>query len=216
MDRGSLNVPGDSICEWLCFCCSIFYSVVKVVCCNSLCNIFLGIAERFMFEVEKKHGSILSNVFFFLITIAVRVTQAIQLIANILKRAKIFRRICNNIFILCRYHVLLVIVFIYLQDILTVHTLMFLVKPYLSALSSTLTYHYLSIYQPYLSLSTIFFYRKIMPVICWKYDTVIYTNNNIEENGGNVSLRALVFAGMKNFSVDLNTLFVNAVHFGYA
>ena len=167
MDRGSLNVPGDSICEWLCFCCSIFYSVVKVVCCNSLCNIFLGIAERF-------------------------------------------------IFILCRYHVLLVIVFIYLQDILTVHTLMFLVKPYLSALSSTLTYHYLSIYQPYLSLSTIFFYRKIMPVICWKYDTVIYTNNNIEENGGNVSLRAQVFAGMKNFSVDLNTLFVNAVHFGYA
>ena len=28
-------------------------------------------------------------------------------------------------------------------------------------------------------------------------------NNNVEENGGNISLRALVFVGMKNFSIDL-------------
>ena len=40
LDRGGLNAPGDSIREWLCFCYSIFYSVVKDVCRNSLCDIF--------------------------------------------------------------------------------------------------------------------------------------------------------------------------------
>ena len=64
LERGDLNIPGDIICEWVCFCYIIFYSVVKDVCRNSLCDIFLDIAERLMFEVEKKHGSILSNVFF--------------------------------------------------------------------------------------------------------------------------------------------------------
>ena len=64
LDRGGLNIPSDSICEWVCFCYIIIYWVVKDVCRNSLCDIFLDIAERFMFEVEKKHGSILSNVLF--------------------------------------------------------------------------------------------------------------------------------------------------------
>ena len=54
LDRGGLNTLSDSICEWICFCYIIFYSVVKDVCRNSLCDIFLDIAERFMFEVEKK------------------------------------------------------------------------------------------------------------------------------------------------------------------
>ena len=40
------------------------------------------------------------------------------------------------------------------------------------------------------------------------------TNNDVEENGRNVSLRALVCLGMKNFSIDLKTFFVNAVHLG--
>ena len=62
LDRGGLIIPSDSICEWVYFCYIIFYSVVKDVCRNSLCDIFLDIAERFMLEVEKKHGSILSNV----------------------------------------------------------------------------------------------------------------------------------------------------------
>ena len=59
MDRSGLNVPGNNIREWVCFCCIIFYSVVKNVCGNSLCDSFLDIAERFMFERGKKHGSIL-------------------------------------------------------------------------------------------------------------------------------------------------------------
>ena len=42
------------------------------------------------------------------------------------------------------------------------------------------------------------------------------TNNDVEENGGIVSLRAFMFVGMKNFSVHLKALFVYAVHLGYA
>ena len=70
LGRGGLTIPGGSCewvcvcyaggsCEWVCVCYAIFYSVVKDVCCNSLCDIFSDIAGRFMFEVEKKHGSIL-------------------------------------------------------------------------------------------------------------------------------------------------------------
>ena len=64
LDWGALNIPDYSICEWVCFSSIIFYSVVNDVCRNSLCDTFLDIAEKFMFEVEKKHGGILSNVFF--------------------------------------------------------------------------------------------------------------------------------------------------------
>ena len=64
LDRGGLNILSDRICEYVCFCYIIFYSVVKDVCRSSLCDIFLDIAERLMFEAEKKHGSILSNVLF--------------------------------------------------------------------------------------------------------------------------------------------------------
>ena len=73
LDIGGLNIHGDCINEWVCFCYIIFYSVVKDTCRNTFCDIFYNIAERFMFEVEKKHGSILSNVF--LVTIAVRIPQ---------------------------------------------------------------------------------------------------------------------------------------------
>ena len=64
LGRSGLNIPGDSICGWVYFCYIIFYSVVKDACSNSLCDIFLDIAERFVFEVEKKHIIILSNIFF--------------------------------------------------------------------------------------------------------------------------------------------------------
>ena len=29
--RGGLNIPGHNVCEWVCFCYIIFYSVVKDV-----------------------------------------------------------------------------------------------------------------------------------------------------------------------------------------
>ena len=41
------------------------------------------------------------------------------------------------------------------------------------------------------------------------------TNNDAENNGGNLSLGALVLVGMKNFSIDLKNFFLNAVHLGY-
>lgn len=64
LDRGRLTIPGDSICEWTCFCYIMFHAVLQDVCRNSLCNIFMDIAERFMFIVERNHGKILSNIFF--------------------------------------------------------------------------------------------------------------------------------------------------------
>ena len=72
LDRGGLNIRGDSICEWLCFCYIIFYSVAKDLYCNFFIYlfIFLDIAERFIFEVEKKLGSILYQTYF-LVTIVI-------------------------------------------------------------------------------------------------------------------------------------------------
>ena len=42
LDRGGLNIPDDSICEWVGFCYIIFYSVVKDICRSSLSNIILS------------------------------------------------------------------------------------------------------------------------------------------------------------------------------
>ena len=69
LNRGDLNILSDNICEWVCFCYIIFYSIVKDVCCNSLCGIFLDIAERFMLEVEKSIEA--SYQMYYLITIVV-------------------------------------------------------------------------------------------------------------------------------------------------
>ena len=67
LDRGGLNIPSDGICEWVCFCYVISYSY------NSLCDIFLDNAERFMFEVEKSMEA--SYQIYYLITIVVWIPQ---------------------------------------------------------------------------------------------------------------------------------------------
>ena len=150
-------------------------------------------------------------------------SQASQTIRLILKRAWSFDvNISWNIYILSIFF-LLAIVFIYLQYILTVHTLMFIVKPYLFICTMysysfgfwVSIHSFLQAWCIFRSVSIRFFFS--LKLYQWYAETMILlsvTNNDVEENGRNVSLRALVCLGMKNFSIDLKTFFVNAVHLG--
>ena len=148
-------------------------------------------------------------------------SQTIQLTVSFSKRAwSVNVYIYNEIFIFCGYYVLLVIMFIYLQHISTVHISMFIVKLYLSIcmicsyellhIVLVFEFKYILFYkhgvffgQPqyviFFSLKSCQWYAESMILL---YDT----NNDVEENGGNVSLRVLVFVGIKNFSVDLYSL----------
>ena len=63
LDRGCLNIPSDRSCQWVFFCFIMFNVVKEKVCRKSLCNMFMSIGEFHSFEMEKRHGIILSNIF---------------------------------------------------------------------------------------------------------------------------------------------------------
>ena len=63
LDRGGLNIPSDSSCQWAIFCFILFNSVKEKVCRTSLCNIFMLISQYYSFNMDKRHGLILSNIF---------------------------------------------------------------------------------------------------------------------------------------------------------
>ena len=54
LDRGGLNIPGGSICKWVCFCCIIIYSVVKDVCRNTFGDIFWTLQRDSCLRERKK------------------------------------------------------------------------------------------------------------------------------------------------------------------
>ena len=64
MDRGGLNVPSDTACQWVFFCYLMFNAVKHNVCRTSLSNIFMQVAEMHSFNMSRTHARILSNVFF--------------------------------------------------------------------------------------------------------------------------------------------------------
>ena len=41
LNRGGLRIPGDSVCQWVFFSYSLFYSVASSVCRTSLCNLLM-------------------------------------------------------------------------------------------------------------------------------------------------------------------------------
>ena len=64
LNRGGLTLPADEICQWVIYSYIMFHQVVRVVCRTSLLNILMVIAEFHNFNIEKKHGRILSNILF--------------------------------------------------------------------------------------------------------------------------------------------------------
>jgi hypothetical protein len=64
LDRGWLNVPTDSACQWAFFGYLMFNAVKNSVCRTSLSNIFLQISKTYSLNMTKQHASILSSILF--------------------------------------------------------------------------------------------------------------------------------------------------------
>ena len=62
MDRGGLNIPTDNTCQWSIFCFLRFNAVKEKVWRKSFCNLRMMASEYYDFEMEKRHGVILSNI----------------------------------------------------------------------------------------------------------------------------------------------------------
>ena len=64
MDRGGLNIPTDSYCQWVILCYIMFNSVKGVTCRRSLNNLFLLVSDRYDFKISRKQCYRLCNIFF--------------------------------------------------------------------------------------------------------------------------------------------------------
>ena len=64
MDRDGLNIPTDNTCQRSIFCFMLFNAVKENVCRKSFCNLCMMVSEYYDFDVEKRHGVILSNILF--------------------------------------------------------------------------------------------------------------------------------------------------------
>ena len=63
IDRGGLNIPLDHACQWSIFCFVLFYTVKENVCRNSLKRLFMLVSEFYLFGMEERHATTLSNIF---------------------------------------------------------------------------------------------------------------------------------------------------------
>ena len=64
LDRGGLNVPTDTYCQWTVLCYIMFHSVQDVTCRKSLSKLFLSISEKYNFGITRAKSYILCNIFF--------------------------------------------------------------------------------------------------------------------------------------------------------
>ena len=62
MDRGELNIPTDDTCQWSIFCFILFNAVKEQICRKSFCNLSMMVSEYCDFDMEKRHGIILSKI----------------------------------------------------------------------------------------------------------------------------------------------------------
>ena len=62
LNRGGLTIPGDSVCQWVFFSYTLFFTVASCVCRTSLCNLLMVISEAHGFNMERRHGMILANI----------------------------------------------------------------------------------------------------------------------------------------------------------
>ncbi|XP_012554523.2 uncharacterized protein LOC101236892 [Hydra vulgaris] len=63
IDCSKLNIPLDCCVQWVFFCFIIFEIKKNKMCRKSLCNTFMMISDIYNFNMFKKHGTILSNIF---------------------------------------------------------------------------------------------------------------------------------------------------------
>ena len=64
LNRGGLQIPGDSACQWIFYCYIMFHEVVNAVCRTSLCNLLMSISDFYGLNMQRKHGMIMANVLF--------------------------------------------------------------------------------------------------------------------------------------------------------
>ena len=64
LDRGGLNAPTDTYCQWTVLCYIMFHSVQDVTCRKSLSKLFLSISEKYNFGITRAKSYILCNIFF--------------------------------------------------------------------------------------------------------------------------------------------------------
>ena len=62
LDKGGLNIPTDTACQWTIFTYILFSVVKDSVCRTSLCKLALALSDTFKFHMELRHARILSNV----------------------------------------------------------------------------------------------------------------------------------------------------------
>ena len=63
LDRGGLNIPSDSACQWAIYCCMVFGVVKDRVCRSSFVNIAMALSDMYEFEMEVRHARVLANIF---------------------------------------------------------------------------------------------------------------------------------------------------------
>ena len=64
MNRSSLKIPHDSVCEWVMYKYVMFHDVVEVTCRKSLCKILVDISEYYNLKIEQSHAAIFANILF--------------------------------------------------------------------------------------------------------------------------------------------------------
>ena len=52
MNRGSLKIPHDSVCEWVVYGYVMLHEVVEVTCRKSFCKILVNISECYNLKIE--------------------------------------------------------------------------------------------------------------------------------------------------------------------
>ena len=62
MDRGGFNIPTNDTCQWSIFCFILFNAVKEKVFRKSFCKLCMMVSEYYDFDMEKRHGTMLSNI----------------------------------------------------------------------------------------------------------------------------------------------------------
>ena len=62
LDRGGLNIPSDSVCQWVTFCFILFNVVKNSVCRKSFSKMAMALSDTYQFDMKERHARILSNI----------------------------------------------------------------------------------------------------------------------------------------------------------
>ena len=64
INRGSLKIPDDSVCECVMYEYAMFHEVAEVICQKSLCKILENTSECYNLKIEQSHAAIFANILF--------------------------------------------------------------------------------------------------------------------------------------------------------